>query len=227
MTARCRVSRCARKRDKLIEDWSGRAAADDVGYRLVRAMRLQIRKDVFESLTATARSTLSGDEIRAVGAVRRAAVATRDAASGASARSALRLVGGGAARLASIARSQSLHKECDELQSLHLGRRRTRCTCDIRCRRRCRSSAAGSTCRRSRCRAIQHMPRVQGPAFGASQRLVVSPGHEAQGYFQMPGGPVDHPLSPFYGAGHDAWARGKPTPLLPGAERTSLRSAAA
>src|SRR5690606_10667238 len=45
------------------------------------------------------------------------------------------------------------------------------------------------------------MPRVQGPAFGASQRLVVSPGREAEGWLQMPGGPSDHPLSPFYGAG--------------------------
>ncbi|HKU44127.1 MAG TPA: penicillin acylase family protein, partial [Polyangiales bacterium] len=67
-----------------------------------------------------------------------------------------------------------------------------------------------------------NMPRVQGEAFGASQRLVVSPGHEAQGALQVPGGPVDHPLSPFYGAGHDDWARGKPTPLLPGAAKHTL-----
>ena len=69
------------------------------------------------------------------------------------------------------------------------------------------------------------MPRVQGEAFGASQRLVVSPGHEAQGSLQMPGGPVDHPLSPFYGAGHDDWAHGKPTPLLPGAAKHTLHAA--
>jgi len=68
----------------------------------------------------------------------------------------------------------------------------------------------------------QHMPRVQGGDFGASQRLVVSPGHEAQGSLQMPGGPVDHPLSPFYGAGHADWASGKPTPLLPGAAKHTL-----
>src|SRR5690606_38964724 len=40
---------------KYLEDWSGRAAAEDVGYRLVRAMRLQIRDDVFATLTAAAR----------------------------------------------------------------------------------------------------------------------------------------------------------------------------
>lgn len=61
-----------------------------------------------------------------------------------------------------------------------------------------------------------NMPRVQAPAFGASERLVVSPGREAEGIFHMPGGQSGHPLSPFYRAGHEAWARGEPTPLLPG-----------
>jgi penicillin amidase len=32
------------------------------------------------------------------------------------------------------------------------------------------------------------MPRVQGPAFGASERMVVSSGHEADGIVHMPGG---------------------------------------
>jgi len=60
------------------------------------------------------------------------------------------------------------------------------------------------------------MPRVQGPAFGASERMVVSPGHEDQGYIHMPGGQSGHPLSPFWGSGHADWAEGKPTPFLPG-----------
>lgn len=66
------------------------------------------------------------------------------------------------------------------------------------------------------------MPRVQGPAFGASERLVVSPGHEAEGIFHMPGGQSGHPLSPYYRAGHNAWAKGTPTPLLPGATQHTL-----
>ena len=61
-----------------------------------------------------------------------------------------------------------------------------------------------------------NMPRVQGPRQGASERLVVSPGREDEGYFQMPGGQSSHPLSPFYRAGHDAWVKGEPQPLLPG-----------
>jgi len=60
------------------------------------------------------------------------------------------------------------------------------------------------------------LPRVQGPGFGASERLVVSPGHEDEAIFHMPGGQSGHPLSPFYRAGHAAWVRGQPTPLLPG-----------
>jgi penicillin amidase len=60
------------------------------------------------------------------------------------------------------------------------------------------------------------MPRVQGPSFGASQRIVVAPGKESEALFQMPGGPVNHPMSPFYGAGHEAWVRGEPRALLPG-----------
>ncbi len=66
-----------------------------------------------------------------------------------------------------------------------------------------------------------NMPRVQRPDFGASERFVVSPGHEAEGIFHMPGGQSGHPLSPFYRAGHAAWVRGEPTPFLPGkAEHT-------
>lgn len=61
-----------------------------------------------------------------------------------------------------------------------------------------------------------NMPRVQTPTFGASMRLAVSPGREAEGLFQMPGGQSGHPLSPFYRAGHANWVRGEPGPLLPG-----------
>jgi penicillin amidase len=66
-----------------------------------------------------------------------------------------------------------------------------------------------------------HMPRVQGPRFGASERMVVSPGREADGIFHMPGGQSGHFLSPYYRAGSEAWAGGEPTPFLPG-ETTHL-----
>ncbi|MBA4138587.1 MAG: penicillin acylase family protein [Opitutus sp.] len=66
------------------------------------------------------------------------------------------------------------------------------------------------------------MPRVQSMTFGASQRLVVAPGREDEAIFHMPGGQSGHPLSPFYRAGHDDWAKGRASPLLPGATAHTL-----
>ena len=66
------------------------------------------------------------------------------------------------------------------------------------------------------------MPRVQSPGWGASERLAVSPGREDEGYFHMPAGQSGHPLSPFFGAGHEAWEEGLPTPLLPGPAESVL-----
>lgn len=67
-----------------------------------------------------------------------------------------------------------------------------------------------------------NMPRVQAPDFGASERFAVAPGDEAHGYFMMPGGQSGHPLSPYYGAGHEDWAQGRPTPFLPGPAQQTL-----
>jgi penicillin amidase len=61
-----------------------------------------------------------------------------------------------------------------------------------------------------------NMPRVQGPGFGASERLVVSPGHEEQGLFEMPTGESGDPASPHYRDSNPAWAKGEPKPFLPG-----------
>jgi penicillin G amidase len=72
------------------------------------------------------------------------------------------------------------------------------------------------------------MPRVQGTTLGSSERFAVSPGHEADGYFHMPGGESGNPLSPYYRAGFMAWARGIPLPFLPGprAHRITLQPSA-
>jgi len=61
-----------------------------------------------------------------------------------------------------------------------------------------------------------YMPRVQGKAFGASERMVVSPGHEEDGIFHMPTSQSGHPWSPYYGKGHSDWEQGIATPFLPG-----------
>jgi penicillin amidase len=67
-----------------------------------------------------------------------------------------------------------------------------------------------------------HMPRVQTPTNGASERLTVSPGHEAEGYFHMATGQSGHPRSPHYADGHSAWVEGKATPFLPGPKVATL-----
>ena len=205
---------------ELIEHWSGRAAVDDAGYRIVRATRAQIRKDVYESLTALARKRLP--EMKFTPSAQFEGplwqlVTQRPA----------HLVdphyeSWEAALLGSLDRVLAgLQEECKELR---------RCTWGEANRLHMRHplSAALPFANSWLDMPAQplpgdaQMPRVQGEAFGASQRLVVSPGREAQGSMQMPGGPVDHPLSPFYGAGHADWALGKPTPLLPGAPKHTL-----
>ncbi|MGL1958908.1 MAG: penicillin acylase family protein [Colwellia sp.] len=60
-----------------------------------------------------------------------------------------------------------------------------------------------------------YMPRVQGKSFGASERMVVSPGHEETGIFHMPTSQAGHPWSPYYGKGHRDWELGKPSAFLP------------
>jgi len=67
-----------------------------------------------------------------------------------------------------------------------------------------------------------YMPRVQGKRFGASQRMVVSPGHEHSGIFHMPTSQAGHPWSPYYGKGHSDWEQGTPSPFLPGKTKYSL-----
>jgi penicillin amidase len=67
-----------------------------------------------------------------------------------------------------------------------------------------------------------YMPRVQGKAFGASERMVVSPGHEENGIFNMPTSQSGHPWSPYYGMGHSDWEQGKPSSFLPGKTKYTL-----
>ncbi len=66
------------------------------------------------------------------------------------------------------------------------------------------------------------LPKAQGPSFGASERFSVSPGDEANSVMHMPTGQSGHPLSEFYRRGHDDWVRGRPTPFLPGETQHKL-----
>lgn len=64
-----------------------------------------------------------------------------------------------------------------------------------------------------------HLPRVQHPSFGQSQRLVVAPGYESQGIMVIPAGQSGHPLSPFYQADHRYWQGEVALPFLPGPQK--------
>lgn len=65
--------------------------------------------------------------------------------------------------------------------------------------------------------------RAAAPGFGASERFAVSPGHEAEGIFHMPGGQAGSPRTPYYLAGHEDWIEGQATPFLPGKAKWTLQ----
>jgi penicillin amidase len=208
--------RLARER---VEKWSGRASADDQGYPIVRAFRQQVRKQVFDSLTSQARLKYPDAKFEPSAQFEGALwqLATRRPAHLLDPRYAT----WEEALLAALDTSTAtLAGECPE--PCTWGRQYT-------LQMRHPLSAALPFAARwldmpaDRMHGDFAMPLAQGSSFGASERLVVSPGREADGLFQMPGGPVDHPLSPFYGAGHEAWVRGEPSPLLPGKAEHMLR----
>ena len=68
-----------------------------------------------------------------------------------------------------------------------------------------------------------HMPRVQNKVHGQSERMVVSPGKEAEGILVIPAGQSGHPLSPFYDADHDFWLKEQPLSFLPGEQKYLLK----
>jgi penicillin G amidase len=195
----------------LSQSWTGRASIDSSGYRVVKELRLAVFESVFGALTAKLREA---DPRFRAGALRQwegplwKLVSERPAhlvpppfASWEEA-----LVGTMETTLASWPRP---------LESRTWGARNTSAI------RHPLSRAMTFLSRYLDMPARElpgdtDMPRVQGPSHGASERLVVSPGHEEDALFHMPGGQSGHPLSPYYGAGHEDWEEGRPTPLLPG-----------
>ncbi|MGH9386576.1 MAG: penicillin acylase family protein [Vicinamibacterales bacterium] len=67
-----------------------------------------------------------------------------------------------------------------------------------------------------------YTPRAHSPRAGPSERMVVSPGREAEGILQIPTGQSGHPLSPHYSDQYRAWLNGDPTPFLPGPTTSTL-----
>jgi penicillin G amidase len=205
----------------LVQRWSSRAAAEDPGYRIVRAFRNEVRAEVFSWLTSSAQardSSLAFAPSPQFEGPLWALVTQRP-------EHLLhpRFASWESALLDSLQRALAqLEEECEAL---------TECTWGAANRLSMRHPLSRAV------PLISHwvdmaqtpmsgdaaMPRVQAPSFGASQRLVISPGREERALFQMPGGPVSHPLSPFYAQGHEQWLKGESRPLHPGQAQFVLR----
>ncbi len=64
--------------------------------------------------------------------------------------------------------------------------------------------------------------RAQTASYGASMRMVVSPGRAEMGLLHMPTGQSGHFMSPHYADSHEAWVTGAPTPFLAGEPVSTL-----
>jgi penicillin amidase len=199
---------------RLVEEWGGHAAVGSAGYRLVRAYRIYLAGQLFEAITAPCRAAdesfdffrlplYEGPLWQLVTERPRHLLAPRFAAWD--------------EQLLAAADAVIEHFAADgtALAERTWGERNT-----LRMRHPfSRSLPFLSRWLDMPATALPgdaHMPRFQSPTEGASERLAVSPGREAEGYFHMPGGQSGHPLSPHYGDSHRAWERGEATPFLPG-----------
>ena len=202
--------------------WEGRAVPESVSYRIVRAWRLAVHERIAAGLTAPARAALGKDferpELPQFEGVAWPLVTQRPAHLLPTAYPTW------TALFEDAAREVRAELEAQgPLAERTWGERNTARICHPL------AGALPAFAKGALCMPFEplpgdsSMPRVQAPDMGASQRMVVSPGHEADGILHMPGGQSGHPLSPFWGAGHDDWVHGRPTPFLPGTATHSLR----
>ncbi|RLE21583.1 MAG: penicillin acylase family protein [Acidobacteria bacterium] len=210
----------------VVTGWSGRAAIDDPGYRMVRAFRVYVRPLVLDPLFEACSEVEGpcGWEIlgQREGPVRRLLTERPPHLLDPKFGSWHDLL---------LTATDRVIKDFSADGSLIAdhpwGERNT-----VRIRHPLSSSLPGWVARSLDMAAValpgdDHMPRVQSLSYGASERFVVSPGREAEGFFHMPCGQSGHPLSPHYRAGHLDWVEGRPSPFLPGPSewRMELRPA--
>ena len=206
----------------LVDEWIPRATPESVGYRLVRAFRLEVRARVFHALMSSVRE-IYGDDV------------------------SLRISNQFEAPLWSLVTEQPEHllpADYDNWQELMVEAVRE----NVRYfGENFDGPLANRTWGERNMARIQHplskavpmlsrfldmpseplsgdadLPRAQGPTFGASERFSVAPGDEANSLMHMPTGQSGHPLSDFYRNGHDDWVRGRPSPFLPSETRHKL-----
>lgn len=200
----------------LVENWVPRASVDSVGYRLVRAFRLEVRGRVFEMLMSPVRERYGSDvklrisnqfesPLWSLVNERPAHLLTADYESWQD------------LLLTSIDQSTEYFSANydDQLANRSWGERNTAL---IRhpLSRVLPILSGWLDMPADQLSGDSNMPKVIGPAFGASERFAVSPGDEQSGYLHMPAGQSGHPMSDFYRVGHDDWVQGRATPFLPG-----------
>jgi penicillin amidase len=198
----------------VLGSWSGRAAVDDAAYRLVRVFRAEVERRVFYALIAPARAQNPAFRFEPPLTFEGPLWMLLE-------QQPAHLVPPGSANwrefllLAADAAVASLDAQCARLSECTWGRANV-----IRIRHPLSGAVPGLAALLDTpaepLPGDHDMPRVLTPSFGASERFGVSPGHEDQAYFEMPGGQSGHPLSPYFRADHEAWAHGEPAPFLPG-----------
>jgi penicillin amidase len=205
-----------------VANWGGRASVDSPGYRIVRAFRTEVEKRIYDALTAPCRDLDADFSWRNLGLQRPPALWQL-----VSQRPAHLLPTGFASWEAFLL--EALDSATSQLVEEH--GTVAAATWGERNRTRMRHPLSPAVPLIGRwvdfpARPLPgdwNMPRVQSPGFGASQRMVVSPGREEEGIFHLPGGQSGHPLSPYYRAGLEAWEEGQATPLLAGPVVERLR----
>jgi penicillin amidase len=206
---------------QLIESkWTGRASADSVGYRLVRAFRTAFVRDVMTTLTAPAKAIDPSFDY------------TRSNR------------GEGPVWQLMAERPIHLHdpryKSWDEHILAVVDQVIAELTTDgKRLSERTWGEANAAQIVHPLASAIPYLgsymnmpgdplpgdvytPRASSPRTGPSQRMVVSPGREHEGIMQIPTGQSGHPLSPHYRDQYRSWLNGEATPFLPGPTVSTL-----
>lgn len=207
---------------QLVADWIPRAVPESVGYRLVRAFRLEVQARVFHGLMGPARVTY-GDDVK------------------------LRISNQFEGPLWALVTAQPMHLlpgQYDDWQALfadavgasilyfteNFGESLAERTWGERNTVRIRHPLSGAVpmlgdylnMPAEPVSGDVDLPKAQGPGFGASQRFSVTPGDEANGLMHMPTGQSGHPLSEFYRRGHEDWVHGRQSPFLPGKTQHKL-----
>lgn len=207
---------------RLVTNWIPRAVPESVGYRLVRAFRIEVRRRMSAALLAPVRQRY-GDDIR----LRTSRQFDAPLWSMINSRPDHLLPANFSSwdefliQAVRAAHAGLLHSAPGELSDRTWGEYNTAAI-----RHPFSSSIAWLSgwldMPADPLRGDSNMPRAQGPDWGASERFSVAPGDEANSLLHIPGGQSAHPLSAFYRNGHSAWVNGEPTPFLPGPAQYEL-----